>query len=340
MDLESAARMRANESQMRRILSDIHSKIHGRAIASSTVADYAKQWLGFKLREVKKSTHDAYTRTLADFLEFLGDHKNSDLGSITPIQVKGAREVWGEKHAPKTANNRLKCLRAFFQSAWRDGLIEQNPAAKVDVLATVKAERLPFDLLQLKILLAAAADTEWRGMILLGYYTGQRLGDLASLRWSSLDLDNRRLSISSKKRDRRTIIPLATPLHRYLEERRRSKHGPQVFPKLAEKFSKGGASPLSQEFYDLLVSAKLAEPRLRKDKSTGRGRRAKRVKNKRTFHSLRRSTTSSLKNAGVSEAVVMDIVGHDSAEVSQDYTVIEDSVKLTAVNKLPDITSD
>jgi integrase len=32
------------------------------------------------------------------------------------------------------------------------------------------------------------ADEEWRSMILFGLYTGQRLGDIASLRWNNVDL--------------------------------------------------------------------------------------------------------------------------------------------------------
>jgi hypothetical protein len=45
-----------------------------------------------------------------------------------------------------------------------------------------------------------------------------------------------------------------------------------------------------------------------------------------------------LKNAGVSEAVAMDIIGHDSKLVSQNYTHIEESTKRKALSKLPDIT--
>ena len=55
------------------------------------------------------------------------------------------------------------------------------------------------------------------------------------------------------------------------------------------------------------------------------------------FHCLRHSTTSLLKNAGVFEAVAMDIIGHDSKAVSANYTHIEDEAKRKAVHELPDI---
>jgi hypothetical protein len=34
----------------------------------------------------------------------------------------------------------------------------------------------------------------------------------------------------------------------------------------------------------------------------------------------------------------MDIVGHETASVSRNYTVIDDAAKRAAINKLPDIT--
>jgi hypothetical protein len=43
-----------------------------------------------------------------------------------------------------------------------------------------------------------------------------------------------------------------------------------------------------------------------------------------SFHSLRHTTTSLLKNAGVSEAVAMDIIGHDTEAISRILTKIAD----------------
>jgi Mn-dependent DtxR family transcriptional regulator len=44
-----------------------------------------------------------------------------------------------------------------------------------------------------------------------------------------------------------------------------------------------------------------------------------------------------LKNAGVSEAVARDIIGHDSEQMSRHYTHIEDAAKREALDKLPDL---
>ena len=56
------------------------------------------------------------------------------------------------------------------------------------------------------------------------------------------------------------------------------------------------------------------------------------------FHALRHTATSLLKNAGVSSAIVQDIIGHESAAISANYTHIDDVAKRGALAKLPGIT--
>jgi hypothetical protein len=46
-----------------------------------------------------------------------------------------------------------------------------------------------------------------------------------------------------------------------------------------------------------------------------------------------------MKNAGMSSAVVQDIVGHDSAEISTHYTKIDTASKRKALDSLQDITA-
>ena len=56
-----------------------------------------------------------------------------------------------------------------------------------------------------------------------------------------------------------------------------------------------------------------------------------------SFHCLRHTATSLLKNAGVSDAVARDIIGHDSAAVSAHYTHIDTATKRGAVDSMPDV---
>ena len=67
------------------------------------------------------------------------------------------------------------------------------------------------------------------------------------------------------------------------------------------------------------------------------GRDGKHIGNPLSFHCLRHTATSMLKDAGVGEAVARDIIGHESKAIRLNYTHIAEDAKRNAVNTLPDI---
>ncbi len=134
MQWEDAANRRITESQARRVLSEIHEQIHGAHLASPSVADYVKQWLGRKAGETRSVTLVAYKGAVEEFVEFLEDRANQPIHYVTPANVAAWRDRSATRATPRTANNKLKIVRTLFQSAWRDGLLTDNPAAKVVAL--------------------------------------------------------------------------------------------------------------------------------------------------------------------------------------------------------------
>lgn len=337
-DLEDAHQKRATEGQMRRILTDLNERLVGQPLASATLKDYAAQWLARKKGEVSTVSYAAYKSAVNGFVEETPSKANLGLQYVNPADLAGFRDRSAAKATAKTANNKLKILRTMLQTAWRDGFIVENPAAKVSALKTEESIRRPFTVAELKKLLSVATD-EWRGMVCVGLYTGQRLKDVASLRWSNVDLVRNEITLTTSKTKRRQFIPLAKTLQNYFAEIP-AVDNPRapVFPKACAVVEKDGdVGRLSQQFYELLVVAGLVAARLGKDESRGVGRKGKRLRNELTFHSLRHTATSLLKNAGVSEAVARDIIGHDSEQMSRHYTHIEDAPKREALDKLPDL---
>jgi integrase len=57
-----------------------------------------------------------------------------------------------------------------------------------------------------------------------------------------------------------------------------------------------------------------------------------------SFHSLRHTATSLMKDAGISPATVQDIIGHESAAISAHYTHIGEIAKRQAIAAMPDVT--
>jgi integrase len=107
-----------------------------------------------------------------------------------------------------------------------------------------------------------------------------------------------------------------------------------LHPKAAKAFQSGNSPMVSRQFGDLLISAGVSDRRGH-GKTSGKGRASTRATSELSFHSLRHTATSLLKNAGISPAVVQDIIGHDSAEMNTHYTHIESGAKRKALQMLP-----
>jgi integrase len=92
---------------------------------------------------------------------------------------------------------------------------------------------------------------------------------------------------------------------------------------------------MSKQFHSILVAAGLAKPR--KYAGTGEGSSVRHEQAELSFHSLRHTATSLLKNAGVSDAVAAEFIGHDSEAINRHYTHIEGAALRRAVDTMPDI---
>lgn len=237
------------------------------------------------------------------------------------------------------SNPSIKILRAVFEDARRDGFISDNPAKDCGMLKkSAGASRRPFTIEELKKALAAA-DDEWRSMILFGLYTGQRLGDLARLTWQNLDLQAGEITLTTAKTGRVVRIPIAAPLLAHIETLPAGDDAKAWLHPRAARHAIVNGSTLSRQFGELLASVGLTKERDHEKEDEGKGRAARRAASELSFHSLRHTATSLMKNAGVSPAIVQDIIGHESAEISAHYTHVEHSAKAQALAALPDFTT-
>src|SRR5207253_7635553 len=107
-----------------------------------------------------------------------------------------------------------------------------------------------------------------------------------------------------------------------------------IFPRAATATRTG---TLSNQFREILVDAGLVDPR--SHESTGKGRSKPREASTISFHSLRHSAVTMLKAAGVSDVMAREIVGHESAAVSRQYTHLTTSDLRNAMQRLPDVTN-
>jgi len=313
----------------------------GEGLPSVTMGVWIDRWLDSKAQVVEENSQNRYRVVLKRFEGHLGAKAKKDINHVTASDVSSFRDVEAKRLSNASANFALKLLRAVFSDAVKLKFITSSPTATVAILkkGLKKGSRRAFTVSEIRRILEAAKDTEWHAVVLFGLYTGQRLGDLCRLTWKQVDLDKNEMDIVTQKTNRHINLPLAAPLRDALVKLPSSDNpGTYLFPKLAEASLKNG-STVSNQFYEILVTAGLREAKTHQKKKNGKGRSAKRETSEVSFHSLRHSAVSFLKSHGVNDAMAREIVGHESDAVSRVYTHFTSEDMRRALEKLPDVTS-
>ena len=321
-------------------VSNVFTAANVESLPSALIKSWCETWTEAKAIETEESTYARYKRVIERFTGFLGEAKSKrDLSTLQASDIARFRDREAKELSRSTANLSVKVLRICLGEAVRQGLLAVNPAVRVKLLkSTAESKRRAFTLTEIKRILKACDDNvEWRGLVLFGLYLGQRLGDLARLTWRAVDMENGEIAFSARKTGRRIVLPLVQPLTDYLASLRANDDANTfIFPRAAS--AKRTAS-LSNQFREILVEAGLVQPLPRGHKSTGKGRSQAREASEISFHSLRHSAVTMLKAAGVSDFIARDIVGHESAAVSRQYTHLTTDDKRAAMRRLPDVTN-
>ena len=313
----------------------------GSGLNIPTAERYFRDWLEAKeqLGRTSESTVTRYAPILNRFVAFLPQvRRRSPLASIT------ASDIDGSLHAEKarglsnvTANAGMRVQRIVFNTARRKGVITTKPAEAVDLLQEEPDKRLPFTLDEVRALLDVA-DTEWRGVILLGFYAGMRLGDAARLTWANVDLENRVVVFEAQKTSRpkkgankNTVVDLHPDLMGYfggltMSDNPRSP----IFPDLSRR-PVGSANGLSAGFHRLMDKAGILAPLGAAKEKAGSVFRAP------SFHSLRHAFVTQLHCSGVPIEVRKELAGHSSDAMSLNYTHVSRTLTAAAIAQIPSI---
>lgn len=331
-EYEVAARSQRSAMQTREVIADLHERLTGQAIPQRTTRQAAEAWLAAKLPEVSATTKLFYRNSIAKFLVFCGALADADVNRLTRDLIMRYRNEQAQRLAVASVNHDLGVVKSFCKHCRREGWLHDNPAEFVDKLKRRPGsalERRPFTREELARVLAVCPP-EWRSMVLFGIYTGQRLGDLRRMKWEHVDLAAGMIRFTTSKTGRQQHIPIAAPLRAHLET------WPRVSEYLHPRLAAMKPVTSSGQFADILAAAGLREKK-RHRAHHGKGRDAAKDLFALSFHSLRHTAVTMLKEAGVPAALVMEIIGHDSALISQHYTHIGDDVLAAAMAKMPQI---
>jgi integrase len=248
---EQARKGAFTEARLRDLLEQTLERVIGAPVAHHTCRSWFDEWCKEKSLSRAPATAERYAQVARDFLLSLGPRADLPLEHITAKDIRAYRDAALKKGASNgTANLVVSIVSMAFHKALRQGKLRFNPCSELDTLDGESLEREPFTPDEIKKLLKAASG-DWAGAILLAYYTGARLGDVANMRWSAVDLENHLVSFTPKKtkRGKKLLkIPLHPALEKYLSRSPGMDAGDAfLFQSLKERKT-GGAFGLSEEF--------------------------------------------------------------------------------------------
>lgn len=340
---EDAARL-AGQGELTRtasekILNGLLQSLGRQTIKRTSISDTLDGFLKSR-RELgmKEGTIKAYSPIFNSLKTFLGAGRC--VGSIESLDrnelKQWQRSLVSSGLVATTVNKYIKVVGA----ALNDADIHPNPAHSLQLLDASTANKQPFTDEEIRHLLKATDSKEWRGMIMLGAWTGIRLSDAASLTWTQIDLDEGRLAYIPAKRSRKLHRNLEVALHseaiKFLQEAERGIGRTPVFPTLnGRRSGSGGANAggLSNEFGRIVERAGIKNQLLREGKGKGRDVWEK------SFHSLRHTMISRMTNAEVSKDVRKAIAGHSTDFAHERYTHLSFDKQKTTISRLPSLAS-
>ncbi len=221
----------------------------------------------------------------------------------------------------------------MFRVLARKAGVTSNPWADISRKTENKQSRRELTVEELNTICNKATG-ELQALLILGIYTGLRLGDCCTLRWSEVDLVRGIILRVPNKTARRKDIPVHIPIHPTLQafleqtpKRRRSGHVLSGYAKKYKDNDSDIAKELRRHFKETCGIQIYKE-------GTGPGTK-KRAVVEVGFHSLRHSFVSLCRQSNAPLAVVEAIVGHSNPAMTRHYTHVGDGAAGQAVAALP-----
>ena len=242
--------------------------------------------------------------------EYFGSER--PLTAINPVDIEGFKVYRRAQVAGSTTNRELALLKRMFNLAieW-DLFVERNPACRVKFFKEFKIHRRILSAEEEERLLHNASPI-LQDPISFGLKTGLCVGEIFSLQWSRVDLDNGILNVFAPKTGKPRPVPMNSEARRVLEAWALGRRNDFVF------YNHDTGRP----FVDLKAGCALA---CRKAGISGA-----------SWHTLRHTFASRLVERGVDIVTVQQLLGNSTITVTMRYTHTNLDSKRSAVAKLAD----
>ena len=335
----------------------------------ATKLPLAEAWHHYEMspnrRDVAKTTLASKRTMWMCFARWM-EQNHIEIGNLAEVTETAVGEYLAEfrcHHSATTYNNHVCALREVFRTLAEKAGVTHDPWAGVCLRSDDSVSRRELTLDEVERLYAAASKegSQWKLLVMVGIYTGLRLGDCCRLSWECVNLERQVIQVIPEKTKKHMHgKPVTIPIHpslmaelamvreRGTGNRRRQGYGGQD----GERADEGRETSETGCF----VNAAIAELYLTRKWMVAEGlRRIFKMANitmsvrlegrsrksvVASFHSLRHTFVSLSANAGVPLPVVQSIVGHCSTAMTRHYYHENEGVLRQAVEAIPAIGAD
>jgi integrase len=243
---------------------------------------------------------------------------NIKLMDLENLQIKRTKQGL----RPKTVDDEINYVKTMVIKAFNNDLVGGDVLKAFQrVNPTLKKNSNARDRVLTKEeyeLLLEHAPSHLRNILIIGYWTGMRKGEILSLVWDKVHMKERliRLEPEDTKEGKSKTIPLSETVFRMLTQIPRPIHIDHVFLY--------NGKPIGRNFSTALKTAC-------KDADILWGRD---IKDGFIFHDIRHTFVTNMRRAGVSKSVRMSITGHAPKDMDDRYNKVDVDDQQKGIKKL------
>ena len=223
--------------------------------------------------------------------QFTDSMDNKGIGGIRVADIEDYMSMILKTDSPSTANRKVGLVSRFYRFAISRDYCQKDPTIGVDRIALDPSNPRFFSDDEIKKVFKNG--DEYKDFYTLLLHTGFRSKDAGELKWKSVDIKNKRISILSTKKKRPHVIPMNTSLLKLLNKK---PNGEYVLPRFTNRRERKKARLHLQSFLGAGVG----------------------------LHTFRHTCASIMIQRGASIYDVSKYLGHSSIVVTQIYAHLQE----------------
>lgn len=268
--------------------------------------DYTEEYADYSKANKAASTYERRDKvSLKHLKSAFGDCYLYELTSRTVEDYKAERL----KHvSPSSVNRELACLKHMYNKAIEWKYVQSNPVKTVKFLKEPPGRIRYLREEEVNRLIKACTE-HLKPIVITALNTGMRRTEILSLKWSDIDLDQRKIVLRKTKNNEVRVIPTNKTLFRELTQLYSSRKGDYVFTS-----SKGKPFiEIKNGFIAAIKKANISDFR---------------------FHDLRHTFGSHLVMQGVNIRTVQQLLGHKDIKMTMRYSHLSPEYVHEAIERL------